>query len=323
MCLDRKPARPHTRGMRGVRLRVARTVQMVGLGLSVISAGCRDRSSAPTDEPAAVEREPFLARRMGRHTSLRERGPSPASYEELTPPRGVALVHYPSGDHQLQAWLATPLGGGHGRSPALVYFHGDFAFGLDDFEVVRPFVDAGFVVMTPMLRGENGNPGDFELLWGEIDDARAAVEWLAVQPSVDRKRIYAFGHSVGGGVAAMLSLYPQLPLRITASCGGIYEPETFGRWAKSKANAELVRFDPTDPDETELRVLGPNLPWMVHRHIAYVGAEDPWFLRNASALEARAWRLGKPFEKVVVPGDHMDSLHAALEAFMQIVQRDV
>ena len=33
--------------------------------------------------------------------------------------------------------------------------------------------------MAPMLRGENGNPGSFELLWGEIDDASAAIVELA------------------------------------------------------------------------------------------------------------------------------------------------
>jgi dienelactone hydrolase len=204
----------------------------------------------------------------------------------------------------------------------LIYFHGDFAFGPDDFEVVRPFVEAGFVVMTPMLRGENGNPGDFELLWGEIDDARAAIAWLTSQGQVDHSRIYVFGHSVGGGVAALLSLYPELPLRATASCGGIYMPETFARWAASEDNRGLVRFDPEDPDETELRTLGPNLAWMMHRHIAYVGDQDPWFVRNASALADQAWTLGKPFEMVVVGGDHMGSLPVALETFLATIRDD-
>ncbi len=225
-----------------------------------------------------------------------------------------------SGELELQAWVGTPYGGGNHNSPALLYLHGDFAFGPDDFEVVRPFVDAGFVVMTPMLRGENGNPGDFELLWGEVDDARAAVHWLSRHTMVDRQRIYVFGHSIGGGIAAMLSLYPGLPVQATASCGGIYVPETFARWATSEQNRELIRFDAQDPSEIQLRVLGPNLPWMVHRHLAYVGEDDPWFLDNAAQLAAEAWRLGKPFERVTVPGDHMGSLQPALEAFVHVTQ---
>ena len=294
--------------------------------LAVLSSGlsgCRQQEpNSPTSasvegnpEGSAEPTTPFLTRRNTYETQLRERGPAPAKYRDHPPPGHITEVTYPSGELELRAWLQTP-GWGSGQSPALVYFHGDFAFGPDDMQVVEPFVEAGFVVMTPMLRGENGNPGDFELLWGEVDDGRAAIQWLAQQPDINPKRIYAFGHSIGGGVAAMLSLYPELPLRTTGSCGGIYVPETFQRWAKSERNSKLVRFDASDPRETQLRVLGPNVPWMVHRHVAYVGDDDPWFVDNAAAVEARAWEHGKPFELVMVPGTHMSSLEPALEAFL-------
>lgn len=315
--MDRDSTNPHTRRMRAVH------AIAIALVVSGAPAGCRAREPEPVEPTVQQPSEPFLARRSAHQTVLFERGPSPGKYLDYTPPPGVFRTTYASGELQLAAWYAAPLGSSNSRSaPALVYFHGDFAFGPDDFEAVRLFVNAGYVVMTPMLRGENGNPGDFELLWGEIDDARAAVEFVAALPSVDRSRIYAFGHSIGGGIAAMLSLYPELPLRATGSSGGIYMPETFGRWAQSEQNQELVRFDPTDPDEIELRVLGPNLPWMVHRHIAFVGDEDPWFVRNAGELEARAWSMGKPFERVVVAGDHMSSLAPALGAFLELTRQD-
>jgi acetyl esterase/lipase len=317
--MDRRHANTHTLPMLA-RASVCTHALTLGLALTlgVAAAGCRETRETHAPDPILAEPTvPYLARRHAHVTQLREHGPSPGTYEEADLPRGVGRVTYPSGKLALQAWFATPLGASDSRRvPALVYFHGDFAFGPDDFEIVRPFLDAGYAVMTPTLRGENGNLGDFELLWGEVDDARAAVEWLAQQPTVDRQRIYAFGHSIGGGIAAMLTLYPELPLRMSASCGGIYVPQTFTRWAASKTNAELVRFDPADPNETQLRVLGPNLAWMRHRHVAYVGDGDPWFLDNASVLERRAWELGKPFEKIVVPGDHMSSLQPALAAFM-------
>ncbi|MCA9685562.1 MAG: prolyl oligopeptidase family serine peptidase [Myxococcales bacterium] len=303
-------------GMRSfVTLAWLAPLALLGGGPAACKKASEESSAAPAVE---VERKPYLARRAAHETELRMRGPSPGKWQAIEPPAGVMKVTYPSGDLTLTAWYASPYGGGNHSSPALVYFHGDFAFGPDDFEVIRPFLDVGFVVMTPMLRGENGNPGDFELLWGEVDDARAAVTWLAQQPAVDRNRIFAFGHSIGGGVVAMLSLYPELPLRATGSCGGIYMPETFARWAESERNAELVRFDAHDSDEIELRVLGPNLQWMVHRHVAYVGEQDPWFIDNAGALEAQAWALGKPFERVIVPGDHMESLGPALAAFRAV-----
>lgn len=312
-------------------------VLALALALGVAPAACDGRETrrpeAASDSAAAADlgrdrdrgenssaQAPFLARRNAHTTDLRVRGPSPGKYVEQTPPPGVLEIRYASGELELPAWYATP--SGHHQVPALVYFHGDFAFGADDFEVVRPFLDAGFAVLTPTLRGENGNPGDFELLMGEVDDARAAIGWLAVQPRIDRSRVYAFGHSIGGGIVALTSLYPELPLRATGSCGGIYMPETFQRWANSERNRDLVRFDPSDRDEIELRVLGPNLAWMVHPHIAYVGRDDPWFVTNAETLAATAWTLGKPFEQVIVDGDHARSLPIALAAFLRLIADD-
>jgi dipeptidyl aminopeptidase/acylaminoacyl peptidase len=71
------------------------------------------------------------------------------------------------------------------------------------------------------LRGEDGNPGYHEMFFGEVDDGRAAISWLARQPGIDKSRIYAFGHSAGGVVAALFSLYDDLPLRATGSAGGL------------------------------------------------------------------------------------------------------
>jgi hypothetical protein len=320
--MDGEQANTHTRAMlRRHSWRAHIQARCLASVLGVAAAACHAQV-----EPEPIVAEPsmsYLARRSAHATQLREHGPSPGRYaDDLAPQPPAVKVTYRSGEHELAAWYAAPFGVSASiRAPALVYFHGDFAFAADDFEVVRPFLDAGFVVMTPMLRGENGNPGAFELLWGEVDDARAAIEWLAAQPTVDPRRIYAFGHSIGGGVVALLSLYGDLPVRLTGSCGGIYVPETFARWANSTANAELVRFDPSDPNETQLRVLGPNLAWMVHRHVAYVGQDDPWFIENATGVERRAWELGKPFEVVKVPGDHMSSLPTALDAFLRLAQQ--
>jgi dipeptidyl aminopeptidase/acylaminoacyl peptidase len=43
--------------------------------------------------------------------------------------------------------------------------------------------------MTPTLRGENGNPGNFECFYGEVDDVIAAGRYLATLPYVDPKHI--------------------------------------------------------------------------------------------------------------------------------------
>lgn len=258
--------------------------------------------------------ESFVLARAAHPTALREQSPSFEKLGVPATPAGAEAVRYRSGELELLAWFARPPG--DGPHPLLVYFHGGFALAPSDFEKVRGALDAGWAVMTPSWRGENGNGGGQELLWGELDDALAAIAWAREQPGIDGARVHVLGHSVGGGLAALVSLVPDAPVVSTASVGGLYVPETFVRWAKSYRNQKLVRFDPSLVHERELRVLGPNLPHMVHPHVAYIGRGDTPFLDNARDIAAEAARIDAPLEVVYVEGDHDSSLVAAVAAWV-------
>jgi hypothetical protein len=162
-------------------------------------------------------------------------------------------------------------------------------------------MDENFVVLWPTLRGENRNPGNFELLWGEIDDARAAIRWLAPQPFVDRTRIFAFGHSVGGGISALLSLHDDVTIRHSGSCGGLYTADAFFQWT------DWLPFDVRRAEERELRVLLGNVGDMLRPHYAFVGDADPvWYgvLDHRAEWDHSTCRL----RLIPVTGDHHTSL---------------
>lgn len=255
-------------------------------------------------------------------TRLTRHEPSTGKYEAYEPPAGARRVSFDSEAGSLWGWWALPEPGGDAKPSVVVYFHGAFSLTPEDFANTLPFREAGYAVLTPTLRGENGNDGGLELLWGEVDDAVAAISWAAAQPEVDGAHVYAVGHSIGGGVAALVSLRPDAPVRVTGSVGGIYEPATFVRWADSKANGALIRFDPDVATEGQLRTLAANVTRMAHRHVAYIGDEDTWFHPNAEAVAAAAAEHDAPFETVRVAGDHMSSLPAGLQAFLAVIERD-
>jgi acetyl esterase/lipase len=270
---------------------------------------------APTQSPTAEPvRLPFVEARLAHPTALHTVAPSPERLGAPTTPEGALAIHYEGATGPLLAWFATPPG--PGPHPLLVYLHGGFALAPSDFEAVRPVLDAGFAVMTPSWRGENGNPGALELLFGELDDAAAAIAWARARPEVDARRLHVLGHSVGGGLAALLSLRRDVDVVDTASIGGIYVPETFVRWAKSDGNAKLVRFDPALRHERELRVLGPNVADMAHPHTAYIGRDDAPFLPNAAAVREAAARVGAPFVVESVDGDHEGSRTSGIAAWL-------
>jgi predicted Zn finger-like uncharacterized protein len=260
----------------------------------------------------AVDNRPYLERRRGFTTNLFRRNKAPQSFVTEASPANVTEVTYPSGTLQLKGWVYRPPTGGP-KFPALVYFHGGWAFGQEDLAACEDFKKAGYVVFAPALRGENGNPGDFELMLGEVDDAKAACLWLAGQDYVDAGRIYTFGHSAGGGISAMLSLMDGVPIRHGGSAGGLYDVTTFDGWSN------IVPFARSNPAERQLRVLVGNIKDMQRKHYAYLGDQDFGFHANETKARAEG---GASSQLVIerVPGDHDGSLSAGLKKYLAVIQ---
>ena len=155
--------------------------------LLLLSPGTLDahHDAKPKAQPITLLTYNFLEQRRGHATRLLVRGPAPQAYKVEPTPAGVERVAYVSGGRQLWGWLALPKEAG-APVPGIVYAHGGFAFGASDFDDAAAFLDAGFAVFMPTLRGENGNPGHFEFFYGEVDDLGAAVRLLAARPPLIR-----------------------------------------------------------------------------------------------------------------------------------------
>ena len=289
-------------------------VFFVILACSILPGCSQDppRSSPIAPSPKTPEPTPPSLVELRAHapTRLIRNGPSPAPSAPSQVPPGVIEVTYPSGDLELKAWLAFP-DDERDAHPAVVYFHSGFALGPSDLEEARVFLDAGFAVLMPMLRGENGNPGDFELFWGEVDDAVAAVNWLAERDDISRDHIFTFGHSIGGGISAMLSLVDgDVPIRHGGSCGGLYVPKIFDQWL------DIVPFDASKSEERSLRTLVGHTKSMRREHHAYLGIGDP-------LAESRQQIRGSKLHQQLVLGDHLSSLRPSLTDYAKLINQQV
>ncbi len=178
-------------------------------------------------------------------TQLIKKTKSPQSYKEETPPANAQEVYYQSGNLRLKAWLSSQ--NTIGKSPAVVFLHGGFAFSSVDWEDAYPFVESGFILMMPMLRGENGNPGNFEMFGGEVKDVIAAGKYLRSLPQVDPKRIFVIGHSVGGSLAIQTS-QQKSPYKIAVGISGYPKLNEF-----LSIYQKLVPFDINNEDELAIR----------------------------------------------------------------------
>lgn len=241
-------------------------------------------------------------------TQLLVRGPSPQLHRPLgSSLDGVERCEYLSDGRSLAALFVRPRK--PTPAPALLYLHGGWALADEHVRECWPFVEAGFAVLLPSYRGENGNPGEHEMLWGELDDALAALAHVRSLPEVDPERVFVFGHSAGGMLAALMAFEPTLDARLTGSIDGIYGPEIF--------DYQKLPFADT-PRERELRLALPHIEMIEQPHVALVGRED-LALASTQACAQRAARAGLPFEAVVVPGDHRQSVAPGIAAFLACV----
>lgn len=121
-------------------------------------------------------------------------------------------ITFKSGEETVTGYLAVPES--KGPHPALVVIHE--WWGLNDWvkEQARKFAENGYVALAvDLYRGKvASDPGEaHELSRGlaegrAVRDMKAAVDYLAARPDVDKKKIGSVGWCMGGGYSLNLAL---------------------------------------------------------------------------------------------------------------------
>ncbi len=286
-------------------------------GLSIYWAGARSSNSnggASRSSPALIQPSlvPLFEERKGhqpqwRASSYKADGPADVPPKEL-----FELIHYTSPAGRLAAYV-TPNPGDGKRHPAMVWAHGGFG-GIGDFfwsaqakrndQSARAFREAGIVLMAPSWRGENDNPGRFELFYGEIEDMLAAVEYVKTLPYVDPERVYIGGHSTGGTVT-LLSAVASDKFRAAFSLGGMPDGEAVLGDGKGYGN---IPYNPRSRLDHQLRS-AIRYTQFIKRPTFYFEGQRSAYTAAAAAMQARAKLTGAPFHAFDMPGDHFDILH--------------
>lgn len=242
-------------------------------------------------------------------TRLLRKGPAPDKYEPLAAPAGADKIFYRSGyggELELVAWVSkykrTPT-----PKPAVLFLHGGNAMGIGHWELVKPYIDAGYVVMMPSVRGENGQRGNFSGFYDEVDDVLAAADRLAHLPGVDNERIFISGHSIGGTLTMLAAMSSKRFRAATPISGNPDAYRFFNRYPQD------IRFDDKDPREFQMRSA------LCYAHsfkcplFLMHGAEEDHFHDRAGRLVNRARAAGVSIDFTTLPGGHTSALPAEIE----------
>ncbi len=270
---------------------------------------------APTAFPPQTE--DYAEARNKFKTKLLEQNPSPQPWDVVEVPPGVTELEYVSGQLRLKAWVSSSPGPGAEKKPAVLFLHGGFAFVEEDWEQAKPFRDAGYVVMIPILRGENGLPGSFSLYYDEVDDVLAAADVLAKLPHVDAKRLFVAGHTAGGTLA-LLAAMTSPRFRAAGAFSG--SPDQ-GRGREDWGGGFLVSpFDPTDQRELQMRsplAFPASFKCPVR---LYFGSEELQLKSSCQKLADLGKEKKLDVAAVEVPGNIMTSVEVAKAAMKQCIK---
>lgn len=252
-----------------------------------------------------IQPEDYAQARSRFRTKLLRKDRAPQEWSPVKPPAGVIEIEYLSGELHLKAWVNRPADDSR-KYPAVLFLHGGFNFEMGDWEQTKPYRDAGFVVLTPILRAENGQPGAWSYFYDEVDDVLAAAEYLSKQPYVDASRLFVAGHSVGGTMTLLAALASHRFRAAASFDGACYRPDFTTR-------AKNVPFDNSDPREIQLRSPMAYAGSFKCPARLYHATETADFLRLMSLhTAAMAKRRGLDVEVIEIEGDHSTHVPRAM-----------
>ncbi|MBI3659852.1 alpha/beta fold hydrolase [Candidatus Acetothermia bacterium] len=249
-----------------------------------------------------------------------------------------ALVHYPTFDgKQISAWLYRPKNVKPGeKAPAILLIHGGpSAQSLNGWSTqIQFFVNNGYLVLAPNVRGSTGYGKTFEELndkdWGggDLKDVIAAREYLIKEGLADEQHIGITGGSYGGYMTFMaLTQYPDL-WAAGVSVVGVVNLETL--WKTTTGSLRYYLLSELGKPEENQQLYHDRSPLnFVDRIKAplliLVGERDPRVpLSEFEQIKQKLEASKIPFESKVYAGEghgfrkeenRLDSLQRTIEFF--------
>ena len=251
-----------------------------------------------------VQTEDYAESRKTFHTKLLQQGPAPhQDCKNSKPPLGAAEVYFPSGGLRLRAWVGIPATEDKQKHPAVLFLHGGFCFDASDWEDAKAFRDAGFIVMLPNRRGENGQPGNFTMFYDEVEDVINAAEYLRKEAFVDDRKLYVAGSSTGGTLTMLAALtYPHF--RAAASFSGSPDDVGYTRHAVAVGNWSDIPFDYRNTEELQLRSARVYAASFKRPARLYYGTEEKHFALSTQPTADLARQHGLDVRAIAVEGGH-------------------
>lgn len=217
-----------------------RTVSLVLIACSFLENECAAQDQSTVDAQAAFRRD--VITRFEQVAGPFKRSDIPLDAKVLSEEtlgdgviRRKIAYHTDRADETLSAYLLLPIGLKPGeKRPAVIVFHSTQPAGKDqpagladvpDKHIGLHLARRGYVTIAPDYPSFGEYKHDFASDGYEsgamqaICDNIRTIDLLCAQPEVDRQRIGAIGHSLGGHTAIFTALYDERIKAVVSNCG--------------------------------------------------------------------------------------------------------
>ena len=281
---------------------------VLGLG-ACLGSSTAAHAASTKERVTGTPTDFYMGVRKAFKSNLLRKGPAPQPWQTQTPPPGVEKINYQSGDHTLTAWIAMPRALST-KNKAVIFLHGGFAFDVSDFQSAQAYLDAGYAVIVPILRGENGQPGHFSLFYDEVDDVLGVLSALQKRPDIDANEIFVAGHSTGGTLS-LLSGMATTGFKGIASFSG--SPDQF--WFTDDGKDEKITpFNTKDQNEFYVRSPLFYVQSLQAPTRYFHGTEEENFSILGENFAADGQSFGLNIKSVPITGNHFTFLPEAIKA---------
>ena len=281
----------------------------LGLGASLKTSVTEVRAASMKERLTGKPTNFYMGVRKVFKSKLLKKGPAPQSWRQQTLPSGVEKINYQSGGYTLSAWMAKP-NTSLDKNKAVIFLHGGFAFDISDFQSGQSYLDAGYAVITPILRGENGQPGHFSLFYDEVDDVLGLLSTLQNRPDIDSNAIFITGHSTGGTLS-LLSGMATTGFKGIASFSG--SPDQFWFTDNGK-DTKITPFNTKDKNEFYVRSPLFYVQSLQAPTRYFHGTKEDNLTIFGNNFAADGQKLGLNIKSVSIKGDHFTFLPGAIKA---------
>jgi dipeptidyl aminopeptidase/acylaminoacyl peptidase len=245
------------------------------------------------------------------------------------------LIRYETfDDREIPAFFTLPEDYEEGETPVIVDIHGGPHHQRRPSWRDRPFrqyfLDAGYAIFEPNVRGSSGYGREYAALddvekrMDSVRDVAAGVEWLRDRPAIDGESIVCYGRSYGGFmVLASITEYPDLwaaAVDFVGIANWVTFLENTGDYRRSHREAE---YGSLEEDREFLESISPihevdriECPLFVQH-----GENDPRVpVEEARQIAAAVEEQGVPVETCLFEdeGHHTTKLENRVEQFERI-----